>query len=232
MTVTIIIAVLESYEVVRRQLLHFNHFLPKYPNFDFILVDDGSEPAIRRYLDITALPKMDYSYSIFKTKDRRPWTQPCARNLGAKFATGHYLLFTDIDHIFTENCIKDVSDFTGDKMHFARQWGALDENGNIDCNEKTLRTYSPKLDLIKSQFVGQHYNTFAIRKSIFNEMGGYDKKFCGKYGGDDTDFSDRYSKLHAAGKTTRSEKGKGVMYVYPDPKWDRQHIFHHLRWKQ
>lgn len=229
MTVTIIIAVLESYEVVRRQLLHFNHFLPKYPDVDFILVDDGSEPSVRKYLDTTELPELDYCHVILKTKDKRPWTQPCARNWGAKFATGHYLLFTDIDHILTEEVIKLVSEFDGDKMHFKRTWGALDANGNIDLTEETLKKYAPKMEMGKS--ADQHYNSFAIRKSIFREMDGYDKRFCGQYGGDDTDFSRRYSELHAQGKAQRSVT-QGLIYVYPEPKWDRQHIFHHLRWKK
>ena len=41
---SLIVSVLESYEVVRRQLLHLSRLLT--PECELILVDDGSEPSL------------------------------------------------------------------------------------------------------------------------------------------------------------------------------------------
>jgi len=221
MKLSLIIAVLESYDVVRRQLLWYGRFLPNYPDVEFILVDDGSRPEI-------VVPAQSFNFKILRTHDYRPWTQPCARNFGAKHSAGEYLLFTDIDHFFTEECIREARGFGGDKLQFYRDHGVLDADGGLDVSEAGLRAYAPDLN---PGLVGVHYNTFAMRRTLFKLLGGYDPKFCGKYGGDDTDLSQRYGELHRKGVCARHEMANAVMYVYPDPKWDRLKVFHHLRWQ-
>jgi len=220
MKVSVVIAVLESYEVVKREMAYYNRFLPKYPDVEFILVDDGSDPEI-------PIPEnIDFPLMIVRTKDKRPWTQPCARNRGALMAKGEFLLMTDIDHFFSEEAINAVRKFDGDKMMFPRRLGVLDERGGLVLDEKVLDEYGKKKNAADWNI---HYNTFAIRASVFHELKGYDPKFCGKYGGDDTDFSRRYGELHKQGKAKRHVMGPGI-YVYPDPKADRKRIFHHWRW--
>lgn len=223
MRCSIIIAVLESYEIVRRQMLYFSRWMHRYHDWEVIIVDDGSDPAIKICGDY------GFRYNILQTNDTRPWTQPCARNIGANFARGEYLLMTDIDHILTEESVQALNNFTGDKMHFWREWGILDESGCVSTDLETLKEYGLKEEKVGR--AGQHYNTFAIRKSIFCALGGYDPKFCGKYGGDDTDFSDRYAKLCYAGKAQRSIMNAAQIYVYPDPSRDVKRVFHGLRTK-
>ena len=75
MRVSIIIPVLNSHEIVRRQLLHFERLgLPQ--DTELILVDDGSDPPIE---NTSRLP-----VTIHCTGDARPWTWALARNTGAR----------------------------------------------------------------------------------------------------------------------------------------------------
>jgi len=220
---SIIIAVLQSYVVVRQQMLHFQNILKGRDNWEFILVDDGSDPEIKP-------ERVDYNFKLIRTHDKRPWTQPCARNLGAKHASGKYFFFTDIDHIITAEALDAVERFDGDMIKFKRTYGVLDDFGNITTEPEVLAKYGKKPD---HQSAGEHYNTFGIRREIFEDMKGYDPKFCGKYGGDDTDFMRRYGKLHYAdpSKVKRSIQTGINLFVYPEPKADRMRIFHDIRHK-
>jgi len=220
---SIIIAVLESYEVVRRQILWYSLFMKAFPDWELILVDDGSDPAIFDY-------KADFPLRVIHTKDDTPWSQPRARNIGAFIAKGEYLLMTDVDHIITPEAISDCDNFTGDKLRFSRGRAFLDEFGALKKSEAEIREWGIRETEIGK--VDEHYNTFCIRRDIHvNLMHGYDDRFCGKYGSDDTDYSDRYGVLFREGKVKRSEKLKSMIYVFPDPKHDRKHIFHDLRRK-
>ena len=220
---SIIIAVLESYNVVERQLKWFSGWLNKYKDWEFILVDDGSDPEIQ------SIP-VPFNFTLLQTHDKRPWSQPCARNFGAKHARGEYLFFTDIDHIITEEAVQAVNNFKGDMLRFKRVPGVLNHFGEIIDSPEVLEEYGLRPDRRRPD---EHYNTFAIRKSIFiDQLRGYDSKFCGKYGGDDTDFMNRYGVLHYAGQVERSVQSMVNIFVYPDPKFDKMEVFHSLRRKE
>lgn len=224
MKVSVIIAVLDSQEVCRRQLLHFKNMNLPW-DVELIIVDDGSEPALEEYC---AGAYEDAKFVA--THDERYWSQPCARNEGAKHARGEFLLFTDIDHILTFEAINMVRNFDGDKLMFPRQWAILNEKGDLVDDFTTLKEYGlPDAFLADEQLgAGMHLNTFAIRKTIFEKLNGYDEKYCGKYGGDDTDFAERYRQLHIAGEVKRHVMGPAIG-VYPDPRRDVKNIFHNLR---
>ena len=247
--VSLIIAVLNSHGVVRRQLFHFRkmNIDPYSSNYEIIIMDDGSDPGIYEYLcsiseSANPLSYKNYGassssspgdklgsvqvgmYHIIKTGDQRPWSQPCARNAGARIAQGKYLFMTDIDHIISREAFEAALMFEGDKMVFPREWAILDRHGRIRRDPDVLSSYG----LINGKGVGSHANTFVMRKSIFDKLGGYDEKFCGKYGGDDTDLARRYGELHYAGQCERSVTGPPI-YVYPEPRQDVKKIFHNLR---
>jgi predicted glycosyltransferase involved in capsule biosynthesis len=214
---SLIVAVLESYEVVRRQLLHLGRVLT--PECELILVDDGSTPSLRQTCD--SVPK-DYAFILHCTNDRRPWTQPRARNIGATLAETPKLLFFDIDHILTEEVIALCLAYTGDKLHWVRHPGVLDEAGNILTDRATLLAHG-----MTDQTSGVHANSFLIRRELFERLGGYHERFCGRYGGDDIDFNERYERLCRAG-LARPAEVQGSGYYYPDPAFDRA-LFHKLR---
>ena len=101
MKVSIVSAVLDSHEVVRRQILHFKKMdLPD--DVEIIFVDDGSNPPL-------AFPDCGLkAFTIYATGNKGKWTQPAARNYGARKAKGEFLLVTDIDHILSRKLIETV----------------------------------------------------------------------------------------------------------------------------
>ncbi len=138
-------------------MLHFNKMNLK--DVEIIIVDDGSEPPI---------PEASY-----QTGNKLAWTQGLGRNLGASKAKGEYLLMTDIDHIISREAIEDALAFTGNKMIFRRQIAILDENGDIRQDKETLKDWGYEKDKLDASV---HGNTFVIKKSIFDELGGYDER--------------------------------------------------------
>lgn len=246
---SLIIAVLQSYDIVKRQLFHIMGMVSKDEflkgQFEFILVDDGSEPSIFEELcksfkfenfdldtnekgyTIINIEDFIFPFKIIETHDETPWTQPRARNVGAMYAQGEYLLMTDIDHIITKDAIEASLIFNGDKMVFPRKFAILNEKGEIRREKDELMSYGCKENDL--EMTSSHANTFIIKKSIFCDLlKGYDEKFCGKYGGDDTDLNKRYGELHYTGLVKRHNVGP-MIYVYPDPSKDIKRVFHDLR---
>lgn len=160
MKVSIIIAILNSHEIVRRQLLHFEKMdLPN--DVEIILVDDGSNPP----LEANGLRNL----TLFQTNDFRPWTQPIARNRGAEIAKGKYLICTDIDHILTRELIATVLVTPYDIIRFKREAAILDENGNFVQDMDELRRWG----FIGEKFrLNAHGNSYAIKKELFIKFGG------------------------------------------------------------
>ncbi len=216
-SLTLIVTVLKSYEVVRRQLLHWERSLT--PDCTLVLVDDGSVPPLA---DTCSLVHTAFDLIQLATHDRRPWTQPRARNLGAKLARSDKLLFFDIDHIVTRDVICRCLDYSGDKLHWTREPGILDSRGQIITDRCTLVEYG-----LTDDRPSVHGNSFMIRAELFWQLGGYDERFCGHYGGDDIDFQARYDRLCEQGLAQPAEVA-GLGYVFPDPARDVKRLFHGL----
>jgi hypothetical protein len=214
---SLIVSVLESYEAVRRQLLHLGRVLT--PGCELVLVDDGSVPSLEAACATVAKP---FPFLLHRTHDPRPWTQPRGRNVGARLARADRLLFFDIDHVVTADVLRAALDYPGDKLHWVRRPGVLDEAGNLVTDRPTLTEYG-----LTDDAPGVHGNSFMIRRAAFEALGGYDERFCGRYGGDDVDFNDRYRRLCEQGRA-RPEEVRGLGYVFPDPARDAKRLFHSL----
>jgi predicted glycosyltransferase involved in capsule biosynthesis len=163
-----------------------------------------------------------YDCLLHCTHDQRPWTQPRARNLGASLARAPKLLFFDIDHMLTTDIITTCLSYSGDKLHWTRRPAILDAQGFICTAPRVLVEHG--LTGITS---GVHGNSFLIRAELFWLLGGYDERFCGRYGGDDIDFNQRYARLCQKGLARLAEV-RGAGFVYPDPARDLQGLFHRL----
>jgi predicted glycosyltransferase involved in capsule biosynthesis len=182
---SLVVSVLESYDIVRRQLLHLEQVLT--PACELILVDDGSVPSLEATCD--TVPRT-FSFVLHRTKDRRPWTQPRARNIGAALAHAPQLLFFDIDHILTPDLLAVCLTYDGDKLHWTRRPAILDEAGALVTDRAVLVDYG-----LTDETASVHANSFLIRRALFERLSGYDERFCGRYGGDDIDFNARYDRL-------------------------------------
>lgn len=215
--ISMIVNVLESYEIVRRQLVHLEHTLTS--DFELILVDDGSVPSLEATCDSVT---KTFAFTLHCTKDRRPWTQPRARNIGVSLARASKLLFVDIDHIVTRDLLALCLAYDGDKMHWTRRPGILDENGRLVTERQTLLAYG-----MTDEAPGVHCNSFLIRRPFFERLGGYDERFCGRYGGEDVDFNARYDRLCTQG-LARPMEVRGEAYYFPDPAYVKK-LFHPLR---
>lgn len=227
--ISIIIPVLNSHEVVRRQVLHFEQMgLPD--DVEVIFVDDGSTPPIET---TSPLP------IILRTNDFRDWTWPIARNFGAKHAKGEYLIMADLDHIITREIIDKVRGFTGDFMRFHREFGVLNEDGTISQDRDTLRGYGlPDQYDIK---LTPHRNQFAIHRDLYWKMGGFREDRIGlPYPQrEDGDFAKLWRQMHERGEIRDFDEMHGhenrpTILMFPNGKWcgDVDHnpfgLFHKL----
>ena len=224
---SIVISVLESYMVVKRQIKYFKSLnLPD--TIEIIFVDDGSDPPIKEVLKKTLPNHGLRNFYIYPSCDYRPWSQACGRNLGAKLADGEFLLMTDIDHILPKKAIMAAHDFDGDKMRFDRSYAVLDKNGNITQNIKTLFRYGFRGRSLNTR---RHTNSFVMRRSIYFEIGGYPEKYCDRpKGGNkgDRSFYNQYKRHWLAGNCKEMVRGP-IIHVYPGLPEDPLGIFHKLK---
>lgn len=197
MKASIIISIYNSHEAVRRQILYFRKM--KLPDdVEFIFVDDGSNPPLKGRMK---------NLRIIRTNNKLAWTQGLGRNLGASVANGEYLLFTDIDHILSREAIEAVRTFGGDKMSFKRYVGVITTDGDftqdmdilLDHGFNIKRKYRNGVYL----YASIHGNTYAIKKSTFDLLGGYNETFSGlgyrpqighRNKAEDNDFNGRWNK--------------------------------------
>lgn len=173
MRLSIVTAVLNSHEIVRRQILHYKKIGLPSADAEIIYVDDGSEIPIKTVENADRI-------TILETHDKRPWTQPKARNMGVKHASGDYLMLMDLDHIINMESISILLNTDVDLIRFKRYAGVLDENGDFIQDEKTLKAYGLRGRYLKDLFrLPAHGNTFAIKRELYIKLGGVSERYCG-----------------------------------------------------
>lgn len=231
MRVSVIIPVLNSHEVVRRQILHFEKMnLPD--DVELLFIDDGSDPPVET---ASPLPR------IIHTGDTRPWTWPLARNRGAREAKGEYLIMADLDHIVSHGIIEAARNFTGDFIRFHREFGVLDEEGNLDQTRETLKSHGLP-DRFKIRLT-PHRNQFCIHRDLYERMGGFREDRIGMPypQREDGDFAKKWRKMHEKGEIRDFDDMHGwverpTIYMFPNGKWceggdvdtDPHNLFHKL----
>lgn len=223
MKLSIVIPVLDSHEVVRRQLLHFEQ-IGLRDDTELILVDDGSDPPIENTSSVPV--------TIHRTHDNRPWTWALARNAGARIARGEYLLMFDVDHIVPGFAINFIRKFTGLKVQFVREFGILDENGVLTQDRGVLEAYG--LPRNKGLRLGPLPNNFAMRRDLFWDLGGYREDLVEKSypQGEDRAWRSAWRTFDTDGKKVCRHRPR--IFMFPNGKYigdvdaDPQGLFHGL----
>jgi hypothetical protein len=162
---------LNSPEVVRRHVLHYQA-MPLPDDVEWIVVDDKSNPPLKQedYL----LPRMKIVYHTLPGI----WTQPAARNFGAKHAIGERLLCTDIDHILTRELIDFARTTDFDFVKLRREVAVLDENGTfIQTQDEVLKYGFEQHRFDKGGFhIAPHTNSFIINRELYLALGGVSER--------------------------------------------------------
>ena len=213
--------------MVARHIKHFKKMnLPD--DIEIIFMDDGSDPPLKDYIGKIKCN----NFYIYPTGDTRPWTQPCAKNLGVKISQGEYIFITDVDHILPKETILEAYGFRGDKMGFTRSFAVLSNNGDIFKDSESLFKYGFSKNRYnrRGTNVYRHTNTFVMRKKVFEEIGGYKERLCNKgvqYHRDDSHLYQQYGRYCRKGKCLPQEIG-GVVHVFPAVNRDPKKLFHRL----
>ena len=171
MKLSIITAVLNSPEVVRRHVLHYQR-MPLPEDVEWIVVDDKSEPPLRQ--EDYALPRMQ----ILRHTLPGIWTQPAARNFGARQAIGEKLLCTDIDHIVTLDLITFARETTYDFVKLKREVAVLDEEGHFVQTREAVLAYGFQADRLErgGYHIAPHTNSFIVTRQIYLDVGGVSER--------------------------------------------------------
>ena len=153
MKLSIVIPVLDSHEIVKRQA----RYLSRYSNtkMEIIFIDDGSSPP----LDNNLLEKC--GIRLLRTNDFSSWSEHMATNIGVQDAVGEYIFKTDIDHIITREALAEALNIEDDILLRFRRKPAK------------LNILSEILDIGKE--IKPHSNTHVLKKSTFEQLGGYNE---------------------------------------------------------
>jgi glycosyltransferase involved in cell wall biosynthesis len=211
---SIIMPFLNSHEIVRRQLIYMrNQDFPE--DVEIIFMDDGSDPP----LEVPDNPPKNFT--LHATNDFRKWTSSLARNTGAKLARGQYLFMTDGDYIISRDAVERARKFDGDRLGCRREFGVLTEDGELTQDYNILMEYGlvPTLLHRRGTKMPPHANNFVIRKSLFEDMGGYDEERILSMDypqREDTHFKRHLRRLADEGKVTMSDEDRPVLYMFPN----------------
>jgi len=213
MKLSIVIPVLDSHEILRRQLLNFaNIGIPD--DVEIIIVDDGSNPP----LNTVNVPE-GLAIKIIQTNDTRPWTWALARNRGVREAVGDYLFMFDLDHFFTKETLDYIRHFNGDKIQFKRQFAILDEQGMFVQTIEALIAYGfPESRFNKRGFKLQPLpNNFVMRRNLFWELGGYREDIVERSypQGEDRMFKKAFCEWEKSGKG-HVHNERPTLYMFPN----------------
>lgn len=190
--VSVIIPSRDNYEVLDRCLSSF-HEMTDYPDFEIILVDNGSTDENRgRYQQLSDQYHMTYLYQ----KEMFNFSHMC--NLGSEAATGEYLLFLNDDiEIIEQNWLKRMvgqaslshTGAVGAKLLYPDR-RTIQHVGVINILNGPCHALAGKSDEIQYYFGKNRldYNQMAVtaacllvKKTKFEEVSGFDEELAVAY---------------------------------------------------
>ncbi|QEY11281.1 glycosyltransferase [Cellvibrio sp. KY-YJ-3] len=144
-----------------------------YKNFEFIIVDDGSEDNSRKLIESYAEKDSRIKY-LYQENQR----QSVARNYALSVAKGDFICFLDSDNYWPHDKLEKSLKAFEQHPEADIVYGdciTIDEHGN-ELHRNNMRRYSGSIAalLLKDNFVSM--NTTMTRRRCFNEMGGMSGK--------------------------------------------------------
>lgn len=135
--------------------------------FEIIVIDDNSP-------DNTAEVARSLGARVFQIKENAGPAR--ARNIGAREARGEYLFFVDSDTMVHPGAVTRIRDFLDQNPQAAAVFGSYDDSPRA---KGVLTEYRNLLHHFVHQHGREEASTFwsgcgAIRKKVFQEIGGYD----------------------------------------------------------
>ena len=130
---------------------------------EFVVVDDGSAPALQITADAPSAAR-PLNITLARIQQDIAWNMPGARNLGALLARGPWLLFHDVDHFLPVHSLQLL----------------LQHRAALDA--ATLYRFARIEDGVA---INSHINSFLCSRDAFWRAGGYDEDFAGHYGHED-----------------------------------------------
>ena len=139
------------------------------PNVKFLIIDDGSPDRPLKKRDV---PK---GWSLYRINEDVGWNNEGAKNLAMKVAETEWVVLLDLDHILFPDSFRGlhrITELPYNKAPFFRRPIHQDTDGVIYPNNDPIRQFSA--------------NSYAITRTYFWELGGYDESLQGLYGYDGT----------------------------------------------
>lgn len=152
-----------------------------YPNFEVLVIDDGSSDALLEVIDSLNSEKIRY----YRTNRNRG--QSYARNMGVFLSEGDIVAFQDSDDIWVQGRMKkQLEQMEGFDFSFCSfiKNGIITPSEEIDCSNLFSL-------LLRTPLIGTP--TLFCKKSVFESIGGFNETYrCFE----DYDLSLRLSKYH------------------------------------
>lgn len=190
--------------------------LQTYPNFEIVLVDDGSSDNSKFKVQSAKLQFKIHNLTLLSQQHQGP---AVARNLGAKHAKGDILVFVDADMTFdpkflvtlTRPIEKGLCKGTFTKEEYVSNWGNVwarcwNFNSGIKTASRIPVNYPDKAPVFR-----------AILASEFKRVGGFD----------DIGFTDDWTLSRKLGY--KSERAEGAICYHRNPQTAKE-IFMSARW--
>jgi len=160
--ITFVYSYYDNPEMFYQQLCVWKSYPEKVLNqIEFIITDDCSS---KKPMCKSEFPELNIRQ--FRITKKVPWNWLACRNIGAKYASGKWLLLTDMDHVVQTE-------------HAAQLVKALTKNKKIKTDIVYLFR---RIDAPDNTPYKYHDDSFFMSKELYWKIGGYDEELSGNYG--------------------------------------------------
>lgn len=200
MLASIIIPTYNRSDVIIRSLSTWAAQTMPVTDFEVIVVDNNSTDNSAQLIQDFIVNKPNFHYLLETQKGSTN-----ARHAGAKLAKADILIFCDDDGLFNPDCVQEILDVYAANTDVAAVAGKIEIQWDgtapdwIEPYLFMLGRLNYGNELIYRKDIYLNGGIFSIRKSVFNQLGGFNPDLVGDYlvGDGDTGL---VIKLHKAGK--------------------------------